>query len=156
MTRTVLLYSPRPPAALDYERPLAANGWRVVRSTTVAGCVAWIEAGVDVAVLDDPPWELCRGVVAALDAGSRTVPRIWVSSWSSAPSLAGKLGVDALLLDPRDVGAVVAEVARLLAGTPPVATILPLPRAGSRRATTTPELHPRNDREHDDDADGAA
>src|SRR5688572_978180 len=59
-TPTVLLYSPRPRDELDYQSELEAVGYRVVRSATVAGCLEHLEAGVDVVVLDDPPWELAR------------------------------------------------------------------------------------------------
>ena len=140
-TSTVLLYAPRPRDDADYQAALEEAGYRVVRSTTVSGCVAHL-GRADAVVLDDPPWELIRSLIATLDTAPLPLPRVWVSSWSMAPSVAGKLGIEALLLE-RDVRAVVEEVTRTIAQPPPIAAEAPAVRAPIRRATTTPELHPR-------------
>jgi hypothetical protein len=55
-----------------------------------------------------------------LNSLGRSVPRIWVSSSSDAPARSGHFGVDALLIDPDDVVAVVARVERILAPRGPV------------------------------------
>lgn len=141
-TPTVLLYSPRPRSEgdADFEAALQHAGYHVVRSSTVSGCVAHL-GHADAVVLDDPPWELIRSLVAALDEAPLPIPRVWVSTWSMAPALAGKLGIEALLLE-RDVALVVEQVQRTIATSrPPLADELPL-RRPIRRATTTPELHP--------------
>lgn len=146
-TPTVLLYSPHAAMDVDYQPSLEAAGYRVVRSATVSGCSAYLDAGVDLVLLVDPPWELAKTLVAALDAAPLPIQRLWVSSWSQAPSMAGKLGVDALLLEPRDVDGVVAQVQRTLATARPPTEQLPIvPRAGNRRAPTVPELHPSSGR----------
>ena len=153
LTPTVLLYSPRPQGDIDYQMALEAAGFRVVRSATVAGCAKHLEEGIELVVLDDPPWELARGLVALLDVTPLPTPRIWVSSSSEAPTRAGKLGVDALLLEPRDIAAVVAQVRRTLVSWSPATEQVPMRRAGSRRAETSRELHPRPDRSDDESSD---
>ncbi len=153
LTPTVLLYSPRPQGEVDYQMALEAAGFRVLRSATVAGCAAHLDAGIELVVLDDPPWELARGLVALLDVTPLPTPRIWVSSSSAAPSRAGKLGVDALLLDPRDIDAVVEQVRRTLLSWLPATEQVPMRRPGSLRAETSRELHPRPDRFDDESSD---
>jgi hypothetical protein len=140
LTPTVLLYSPHLGDRGDYEAALVAAGYRVVRSATVSGCIAQL-GRADAVVLDDPPWEMTRALVAALDAAPLPLPRIWVSSWSRAPVLAGKLGIEALLVE-RDERAVVEQVRRTIATTPQPVGVEPPRRKPIRRATTTPELHP--------------
>ncbi|HVV87786.1 MAG TPA: hypothetical protein VHE35_32325 [Kofleriaceae bacterium] len=143
VTPTVLLYSPHPsaPGEPDYQGALEAAGYEVVKSATVSGCIPALDRGVQLVVLDDPPWELARTLVATADAAPLPMPRLWISSWSKAPSLAGKLGVDALVLE-RDAAALVEVVHRTLATWQPATDEVPAPRRSFRRATTTPELHP--------------
>lgn len=139
---TVLVYSPRESDGLDYQPALEAAGYRVVRSTTVAGCSAHLDGEADVVVLDDPPWELARSLVATLDAAPLPVPRLWVSSWSMAPAMAGRLGIDALLLE-RDVLEVVEQVHRACGSRRHARDDqAPARRPIIRRATTVSELHP--------------
>ena len=138
-TPTVLLYAPGGEREVDYQAALEDAGYRVVRSSTIAGCEPYLDGGADLILLHDPPWELARTLVAALDRAPLPVARIWVSSWSRAPALAGKLGVDALLLEPRDVAAVVERVGRALVPAHRDADVPP-PWRGLRRAEhTAPE-----------------
>ena len=148
---TVLLYSPHAEPAVDYVAALEDVGYRVVRSATVAGCAPHLDGGADLILLDDPPWELARSLVAALDAAPLPLPLIWISSWSSAPAMAGKLGVDALMLEPRDVAAVVEQVRRTLTPLRPDTDAIITRRLGSHRAETVPELHPRTSGDKFDD-----
>jgi hypothetical protein len=152
-SHTVLLYSPRPRGETDhpdYELALEEAGFRVVRSATVSGCIAHL-GRADAVVLDDPPWELMRSLIATLDSAPLPIPRIWMSSWSMAPSIAGKLGIDALLLE-RDVRLVVEQVQRTVANVIVPAMIDESPRRlPIRRATTTPELHPHASVRFDDE-----
>lgn len=142
LTPTVLLYSPRIHRAVDYQGALAAAGYRVLSSRTIAGCRPFLDGGADLVVLDDPPWELARGLVTALDVAPLPLPRLWVSSWSLAPAMAGKLGVDGLLLDPHDTAALVQHVSRILAPARPNSDDVVLRRPLARAGTTAPELHP--------------
>lgn len=156
LTPTVLLYSPRTrgDSDVDYQAALEQAGYLVVRSATVSGCIAHL-GRADAVVLDDPPWELMRALIATLDAGPLPIPRIWVSSWSMAPALAGKLGIEALLLE-RDVRLVVEHVQRTLGSArAPISEELPL-RRPIRRATTTPELHPHASVLFEDDPAGSS
>jgi hypothetical protein len=111
----ILLYAPRLREGEDYQRPLEAQGYEVVRAGSVQSLTRHLQdGGVDLVILDDPSWEQTRGAVAALDSALESVPRIWVSSWPEAPRQSGKLGVDALLIDPDDVGELVGRVTQLL------------------------------------------
>ncbi len=138
-TPTVLLYSPRARGEVDYQAAIEDAGYRVVRCSTIAGCEPYLDGGADLVLLDDPPWELARTLVIALDAARLPVARIWVSSWSRAPALAGKLGVDALLLEPRDIAAVVERVRRALTPARPDSDEVSPRRAYRRAETTAPE-----------------
>ena len=112
----ILLYAPRLREGEDYQRALEAHGYEVVRAGSVQGLTRHVQdGGVDLVILDDPSWAQTRGAIAALDAALESVPRIWVSSWPEAPAQSGKLGVDALLIDPDDVEELVARVQQLLA-----------------------------------------
>ena len=138
-TPTVLLYSPRTQADVDYQAALEDAGYRVVRSSTIAGCALYLDGGADLLLLDDPPWELARTLVTAFDKAPLPVVRIWVSSWSKAPAMACKLGVDALLLEPRDVAAVIERVSQALAPARIDSDEVPTRRAYRRAETTAPE-----------------
>jgi hypothetical protein len=46
------------------------------------------------------------------------VPRLWLSTWPEAPVHSGRLGVDALVLDPTDVDAIAEHADRVLAPRP--------------------------------------
>lgn len=103
---------------------LAERGWAVRTVATLAeGRSVLGQDAVDLVILDDPSWAQAREMIAMLDASPTPVPRVWVSSWPEAPGHSGKLGVDALLLDPTDVDAVAAQAERFM-----------MPRA--RRAST--------------------
>ena len=145
---TILLFSPRLRDEHDLQVALESKGWTVVRAASARGFAAMMKARpVDLVVLDDPPWEMARFAMTAMDASPDPVPRIWLSSLPEAPANSGKLGVDALLLEPRDVDGVVAQVRRTLATARPPTEQLPIvPRAGNRRAPTVPELHPSSGR----------
>ncbi len=123
----IVLYAPRLREGEDYQRPLEAQGYEVVRAGSVQGLARHVQdGGVDLVILDDPSWEQTKGAVVALDAALESVPRIWVSSWPDAPRQSGKLGVDALLINPDDVNELVARVVQLLS-----------PRSSPQRLGTT-------------------
>lgn len=112
---TILLFAPRLHDATDYQAMLEARGWSVVRAASARSLAVLMKARtVDLVVLDDPPWDLARFAVTALDAMSEPVPRIWLSSLPEAPGHSAKLGVDALLLVPFDSALLVDHVSVLL------------------------------------------
>jgi hypothetical protein len=122
----IVLYAPKLRGGEDYQRPLEAQGYEVVRAGSVQSLARHVQdGGVDLVILDDPSWEQTKGAVAALDSTLESVPRIWVSSWPEAPRQSGKLGVDALLIDPEDIPGLVARVSQLLS-----------PRSAPGRATS--------------------
>ncbi|MBK9031418.1 MAG: hypothetical protein IPL61_08785 [Myxococcales bacterium] len=111
MARVVLLYSPN--GAAPMQAALVARGWAVRTAATLAeGRAAIGDGTIDLVVMDDPSWVQARELIAMLDASPALVPRLWVSSWPEAPVHSGKLGIDALLLDPRDLDGIATQVAR--------------------------------------------
>ncbi len=114
-TVTILLFSPRLRDERDLQGVLEEQGWDVVRAASARSFAALMKARpVDLVVLDDPPWELTRFAITALDASPDPVPRIWLSSLPEAPVHSGKLGVDALLLAPADSDKLVDRIEALL------------------------------------------
>jgi DNA-binding NarL/FixJ family response regulator len=112
---TILLFSPRLRDEHDLQVVLEEKGWQVVRAASARGFAAMMKARpVDLVVLDDPPWELARFAMTAMDASPDPVPRIWLSSLPEAPGHSGKLGVDALLLAPVDKDKLVDQIETLL------------------------------------------
>ncbi len=116
MVRQVLLYSPNPASTVG--RALIERGWSVQVAATAAECAAALAGSrVELVILDDPPLGAAKDVVAMLDAGA-AVPRLWLSTWPEAPVHSGRLGVDALVLDPTDVDAIAEHAERVLAPRP--------------------------------------
>jgi DNA-binding NarL/FixJ family response regulator len=112
---TILLFSPRLRDEHDLQLVLESKGWQVVRAASARGFAAMMKARpVDLVVLDDPPREMTRFAMTALDASPEPVPRIWLSSDPEAPASSGKLGVDALLLAPVDHDKLVDHIEMLL------------------------------------------
>lgn len=102
-TVTILLFAPRLRDQHDLQHALESKGWNVVRAASTRGFAAMMKARpVDLVVLDDPPWEMARFAMTAMDASPDPVPRIWLSSLPEAPANSGKLGVDELLIAPVD------------------------------------------------------
>jgi DNA-binding NtrC family response regulator len=113
---TILLFAPRLRDDLDLQAAFEDEGWHVTRAASARGFAAMLKARpADLVVLDDPPWEMARFALTAMDASNETVPRVWLSSLPEAPVHSGKLGVEALLLAPVDVTRVVDTIAALLA-----------------------------------------
>lgn len=114
-TVTILLLSPRLRDEHDLQLTLERQGWEVVRAASARGFAAMMKArSVDLVVFDDPPWEMARFAVTAMDASPEPVPRIWLSSLPEAPANSGKLGVDALLLAPIDSEKLIDHIETLL------------------------------------------
>lgn len=145
MVRSVLLYSPDPNSGVP--DALAALGWQVRVASTPSQVAALLAAGpTELVVLDDPSLPAATDVVALIDASEQVPARLWLSTWPEAPIHSGRLGVDALVLDPRDVEAIAEHAERILA---------PRPR---RRSTGTlfavgssPSLVPPRRRSDDDE-----
>lgn len=117
MVRSVLLYSPEPDSAVAVA--LIARGWAVQVATTSDAVEAALAAGgIELVVLDDPPLPAAKDVVALVDACDCVPARLWLSTWPEAPIHSGRLGVDALVLDPSDVDAIVEHADRILAPRP--------------------------------------
>jgi DNA-binding response OmpR family regulator len=112
---TILLFAPRLRDEHDLQLALERKGWTVVRAASARGFAAMMKARpVDLVVLDDPPWELARFAMSAMDASPDPVPRIWLSSLPEAPANSGKLGVDELLLAPVEADKLCDRVEALL------------------------------------------
>lgn len=112
---TILLFAPRLRDEHDLQLALEAKGWDVVRAASARGFAAMMKARpVDLVVLDDPPWEMARFAMTAMDASPDPVPRIWLSSLPEAPANSGKLGVDELLLAPVDAETLIDRIEALL------------------------------------------
>ncbi len=141
---TILLFAPRLRDGTDLQGVLEAEGWTVVRAASARGFAAMMKARhVDLVVLDDPPWELARFAVTAMDGAADPVPRIWLSSLPEAPGHSARLGVDALLLAPIDKPKLVDQVQALLSTRGSMASgshpTFPL---GSTLTTPVPTLAP--------------
>jgi hypothetical protein len=136
----VLLFSSTLRTGADFEPALRERGLEVLRASSTRSLERHLQdPRVQLVLLDCPSARETERAVAILDGG-RSVPRIWVSSSSDAPMRSGHLGVDALLIDPDDVVAVIASVERFLA---PWANVSP-PRHGSvADGTNPPRPRPR-------------
>ncbi|HUQ02022.1 MAG TPA: hypothetical protein VM261_05965 [Kofleriaceae bacterium] len=114
-TVTILLFSPRLRDEHDLQVALESKGWEVVRAASARGFAAMMKARpVNLVVLDDPPWDMARFAMTAMDASPDPVPRIWLSSLPEAPANSGKLGVDELLLAPIDSDKLIDRIEMLL------------------------------------------
>jgi DNA-binding response OmpR family regulator len=112
---TILLFAPRLRDEHDLQLALERKGWNVVRAASARGFAAMMKARpVDLVVLDDPPWEMARFAMTAMDASPDPVPRIWLSSLPEAPGNSGKMGVDELLLAPVDSDKLIDRIESLL------------------------------------------
>lgn len=153
MTRVVLLYSPSASPAV--RAALVARGWAVQLVSSLAeGKAALGGAAVDLVILDDPSWAQAKEMIAMLDAGPKPVPRLWVSSLPEAPAHSGRLGVDALLLDPSDVDGIAAQAERFIEPRMARASTTPLFAAGSSPAVRTVPRAARGSGEWDDESTG--
>ncbi len=113
---TILLFSPTVRVGGDFETALRARGFEVVRAASTRSLVRHLDAGgIHLVVLDSASWHDTARAVQTLDDARLSVPRIWVSASSDAPARSGHMGIDALLIDPDDVAAIVASVERFLA-----------------------------------------
>lgn len=173
-TVTILLFAPRP-AACGLGALLEGEGWRVVLATSARGFAQLMKAEpVDLVILDDPPWELARFALSALEAAEDLVPRVWLSSLPEAPGHSGKLGVDALFLAPVDPRRVIDRARALLlprapsssgshrffplGSNPELEAVMPMPMpvpppvtsAGPSARETTVGLAPRRGRPRSD------
>jgi DNA-binding NtrC family response regulator len=116
----VLLYASTLRTGADYEQALRESGYEVVRAATtrsVERCLR--DSAVELVLLDCATSDAERAT-RVINSIGRSMPRIWVSSSSDAPRRSGHLGVDVLLIDPDDVVAVMASVARFLTPRAPV------------------------------------
>ncbi len=112
---TILLFSPRLRDEHDLQVALESKGWNVVRAASARGFAAMMKARpVDLVVLDDPPWDMARFAMSAMDASPESVPRIWLSSLPEAPANSGKLGVDELLLAPVESDKLIDRIEAIL------------------------------------------
>lgn len=99
----------------DYESALRERGFEVVRAASTRSLARQLrDAPVELVLLDCGTSDTERAI-EVLEASGCAVPRLWVSSSPDAPVRSGHFGVDALLIDPDDVVAVIASVARFLA-----------------------------------------
>lgn len=111
----VLLFASVQRTGADYEPALRERGYEVVRASSSRGLERQLrDVRVELVLLDCSTSETERAC-RVLNSLGRSVPRIWVSSSSDAPERSGHFGVDALLIDPDDVVAVMARVERILA-----------------------------------------
>lgn len=116
----VLLYASTLRTGADYEPALLDAGYEVVRAATTRSVERGLrDAAVELVLLDCGTSDAERAT-RVLNSIGRPVPRIWVSSSPDAPMRSGHLGVTALLIDPDDVTAVMASVARFLAPRAPI------------------------------------
>lgn len=137
MPRCVLLYSPTGSASV--RAALVERGWAVRSAATLAeGRAAIGDGTIDLVIMDDPSWVQARELIAMLDASPALVPRMWVSSLPEAPAHSGKLGIDALLLDPRDVDGIANQVERFFEPRHQRSGTHPLFAAGSSPAVKPP------------------
>ena len=134
---------------------LTARGWAVTLVSTLAeGKQALGAAGIDLVILDDPSWAQAKEMIAMLDAGPRPVPRLWVSSLPEAPAHSGRLGVDALLLDPQDIDGIAAQAERFIEPRMARASTTPLFASGSSPAVRATPRAARGSGEWDDESTG--
>lgn len=153
MARVVLLYSPSASPAV--RAALTARGWAVQLVSTLAeGRDALGAAAVDLVILDDPSWAQAKEMIAMLDAGPKPVPRLWVSSLPEAPAHSGRLGVDALLLDPTDIDGIAAQAERFIEPRMVRASTTPLFATGSSPAVRAAPRAARGSGEWDDESTG--
>ncbi len=111
----------------------------VVRAASARGFAAMMKARpIDLVVLDDPPWELARFALTAMDASPEPIPRVWMSSLPEAPGHSAKLGVDALLLAPVEPERLVGQIESLLSPRTPTGGSHPSFPLGSTLTSVTP------------------
>ena len=139
----VLLFATSLRTGADYESALRERGYEVLRAASTRSLERWLrDAKVALVVLDCGTNDSERAI-RVLNSAAGSVPRLWVSSSPDAPAQSGRLGVTALLIDPDDVVAVVASVARFLAPRGPVERSHPFLADGTNPARTIGRPRPR-------------
>jgi DNA-binding response OmpR family regulator len=135
----VLLFASSMRTGADYESALRERGFEVVRAASTRSLERQLrDVPIDLVLLDSGTSETQRAI-QVLEASGCSVPRLWVSSSPDAPVRSGHFGVDALLIDPDDVVAVIARVERFLTPRGAVEAAHPFMADG----TNPPRARPR-------------